>query len=345
MKFINFNHYFQKNYLLILPLIAFTFLFLFRLDYNTIASWDEGWYGSIAREIVRSNNWLILNWNGHPFYDHPPLGFYLMAISYKLLGISELSTRLPSAIAGILTIIFIYKLGCEVGKNKYIGFVSSLILGTSVWYLIRVRSGNLDALFVFFYTLVLYLSYKSSRNIKLLPIVTITFAALMLTKTLVGISALVPVTLLNSHHLKKVSRNYPYFILSLLLFFIVILPWYWVNYHQFPHFYYHHFVTVGSRNTSISSLTTLKPTQPLFYLHMGVRKWYYPWILALIYLLISRKFLKKEILIMLITNLIILYPFLTSEKTEIWHLIPVYIPLAVLTASGSYFLEIGRAHV
>lgn len=33
-------------------------------------------------------------------------------------------------------------------------------------------------------------------------------------------------------------------------------------------------------------------------------------------------------------NVVVLYPFLTTDETSIWHLIPVYVPLAFVTAHG-----------
>ena len=61
-----------------------TFLFLFRLDYNTLVSWDEAWYGAIAREMLASGDFLRMHFNSVPYYDHPPLGFWLIAFCYKL---------------------------------------------------------------------------------------------------------------------------------------------------------------------------------------------------------------------------------------------------------------------
>ena len=350
---------------MIILLILFGLLFFFKLDYNTIASWDEGWYGSISREIVRSNNWLFLNWNGMHYYDHPPLGFWLMAISYKLFGVSELTTRLPSAIAGLLSTVFIYKLGILLTSSfwqveakrrrvqnlkkgdsgqarvtyfneeftriysKIVGFAAALILGTSVWYLIRVRSGNLDSLFVFFTILTLYLAYKTDKSIKFLPLTLASFGFLLLTKTLVGVVLILPIILLSIHHFKR-PKNLVYLGIGIALMTIIVLPWYYANYKQYPDFIQHHFVDIGSRNSSLSTLFQLKIEQPLFYLHMGVRKWYYIWLLAVGYLVVSLKFLKKYIFVLLLTNLAILYPFLTNPKTELWHLIPVYVPMALI---------------
>src|SRR3990172_4861421 len=84
--------------------IFFTFIFFYRLDYSTLASWDEAWYASIARDMASTGNFMQMMWNGKPFYDHPPMGFWLIAISYRLFGISEFSTRFPSALLGVFSI-------------------------------------------------------------------------------------------------------------------------------------------------------------------------------------------------------------------------------------------------
>src|SRR3989344_1103330 len=98
--------------------ILFGFIFFYRIDYNTLASWDEAWYGSIAREIVRSGDFMKMIWNGKPYYDHPPMGFWLMPISYKLFGISEFSTRLPSAILGLFGVLLLYQTAVGLFNKK-----------------------------------------------------------------------------------------------------------------------------------------------------------------------------------------------------------------------------------
>src|SRR3989339_1572104 len=139
------RYFLKNNLLIILLIILFSFLFVYRFDWNTLVSWDEAWYGSIAREMLKTGDWMRMIWNSKPYYDHPPMGFWLIVISYKLFGISEFSTRLPSVVLSLLTIILVYKTGLELFGKKIIGFIAALVMGTSVWYLIRVRSGNLDA--------------------------------------------------------------------------------------------------------------------------------------------------------------------------------------------------------
>ncbi len=90
---------------------------------------------------------------------------------------------------------------------------------------------------------------------------------------------------------------------------------------------------------------------------MGVRKWYDPWLISLGIVCITiiiqmiqagRAFLTKKkyenweqlhhLLGLIGWNMVVLLPFLTTDKTEIWHLIPTYAPLALIIAYGSYMV-------
>lgn len=327
---------FRIDWYLIVLCVIFIPLFFFRMHWPNLGSWDEAWYGSIAREMAESGDFMHSNWNGGAFYDHPPMGFWIMAVTYILFGISEFTTRLPSVLLGILSIVLVYLTGYELFKKKAVGFAAALILGTSVWYVIRVRSGNLDSPFVFFYILTIYLALKSARNIKLFPFVGLAFGALMMTKTLVGISALPVIGVIMLPQIWKIKENMLWFLGGLVTFFLVVGPWYLLHIQTYPDFIQHHFLNIGTRNKTAASYFNLNYQLPLFYLHMGIRKWYYLWILAVGTLMLLLRFIKRNVFIILFWNAIVLYPFLTTDKTHIWHLIPVYIPLSLLTAYGMW---------
>ncbi len=282
--------------------------------------------------MIKSGDWLRMNWNGKPFADHPPMGMWLIALSYTLFGVSELATRLPSVIAGILTTLLMHKTGILLSGRKVVGWIAAIVLMTSVWYVIRVRSGNLDSLFVFFYICTIYTALKSRENVKWFPVVGILFGALILTKTLVGVSALPLIALTNWQHILHLRKSIVWLLGGVFSFFCVVLPWYYTNWYWYPDFYTHHFIVIGTRGKTADSYLHLQYELPLFYLHMGVRKWYWVWVASIVFLLGTYRFIKKEIGFVFVWNAIVLYPFLTTDQTHIWHLIPVYIPLALVIA-------------
>ena len=191
----------------VLLTLLFSFIMFFRIDWLSLANWDEAWYGGIARGIAQTGNFMKMDWNGKIYYHHPPLGYILMAISIKVFGITELAVRFTSAILGLGSIILLYFIGNKLFKSRLVGFVSSLILGTSVWYLIRTRSGDLDSIFIFFYLLTIYFSLKVKDNFNWFIATMIAFACLILSKTLAGVSAGALIFFLNITDVFKSKKN------------------------------------------------------------------------------------------------------------------------------------------
>lgn len=271
-----------------------------------------------------------------------------MAASYKFFGINEFTTRLPSALMGVGALLVTYWIGIELFRRKTLAFAASLILGTSVWYVIRVRSGNLDSGFIFFYLLTIFLALKSSRNIKWFPFTMASFGLLIMSKTLAGVSAIVPIVYLNIQHVFHLKKNIIWIIVGGILLTLIVYPWYSIMIHINSDFIKYHIYHVGLRaiyyigesDKSWTSYLHPKLEPSLFYIHMGVRKWYYLWLGGLASLLVLRKFLSKKVIFLLLWTGVLLYPFLTSTETSIWHLIPVYMPLCFTIPAGLY--EISR---
>lgn len=86
-----------------LSLLAVWTLF-HHLGADSLADWDEATYAQIAREMLRTGQWITPVWNGHAFYDKPPLVFWLMSASMSMVASPELAVRLAPAICGVVTI-------------------------------------------------------------------------------------------------------------------------------------------------------------------------------------------------------------------------------------------------
>jgi len=63
---------------------------------------DEPRYAWIARDMAESGDWITPRLYGKPWFEKPPLYYWGAAISFKLLGVSEVAARLPSAISALL---------------------------------------------------------------------------------------------------------------------------------------------------------------------------------------------------------------------------------------------------
>jgi 4-amino-4-deoxy-L-arabinose transferase-like glycosyltransferase len=63
---------------------------------------DEPRYAWIARDMAETGDWVTPRLYGKPWFEKPPLFYWGAALSFKFLGVSESSARLPSAISALL---------------------------------------------------------------------------------------------------------------------------------------------------------------------------------------------------------------------------------------------------
>jgi 4-amino-4-deoxy-L-arabinose transferase-like glycosyltransferase len=88
-----------RRWTLLLALAALTFLV--GLGRPAIQDADEAYYAESGREMIAAHDWITPHFNGEPRTNKPILFYWLVAIDYRIGGVSERGARLWSAIAGI----------------------------------------------------------------------------------------------------------------------------------------------------------------------------------------------------------------------------------------------------
>ncbi|HMH27492.1 MAG TPA: phospholipid carrier-dependent glycosyltransferase [Steroidobacteraceae bacterium] len=68
---------------------------------------DEGRYAEIPREMQSGGDWVIPHLNGLDYIEKPPLQYWATAASYQILGVSEFSARLYTALTALATVALI----------------------------------------------------------------------------------------------------------------------------------------------------------------------------------------------------------------------------------------------
>lgn len=313
---------------MILVFISSLALLVFRLGNTSLHPWDEAWYASISRNIVNTGNWLEMMFNGTPYWDHPPLGFWMQSLSFSIFGVSEFTARLPMAIAGALTIVVLYLIGKRL-KSSYVGLSAGLILLSSRWWLMRARSGNLDSLLVLTQAIVFYLVLKVKRR-KDLYLLWFFFGVSFLSKSAIS-ATLFPLVAIKSYLFLKESKNWKGSLLHLIGWFLLpLIPWYGFNTlkHGLP-FLERNIWVIGLRRMSGSGVSSETVSRTLLYLRSAVHRWYQPAILATsLSIFLTKK--RKEIVWVLGYLILTTLPYFLSAEAEIWHMIPAMVPMALL---------------
>ncbi|MBI2181970.1 MAG: glycosyltransferase family 39 protein [Deltaproteobacteria bacterium] len=115
---------------------------------------DEGRNAERARELLVLNNWAIPHENFLPALDKTIFLYWLIAITYKLFGVSEWSARLPSALAALGCLLLVYKFARDRWGN-WVALWSTLILLTNIQFFFYSRLVIFDMTLTFLTTLAL----------------------------------------------------------------------------------------------------------------------------------------------------------------------------------------------
>ncbi|MFC5410773.1 ArnT family glycosyltransferase [Larkinella bovis] len=132
--------------LLILAGALFYFPFLGRVH---LFDWDEINFAESAREMIVSGNYTRVQINFQPFWEKPPLFFWLQVLSMKVFGIGEFAARFPNAVVGVVTLLVLYSLGKKLVDKRF-GLLWALAYFGSLTPHLYFKSGIIDPTFNLF---------------------------------------------------------------------------------------------------------------------------------------------------------------------------------------------------
>jgi len=98
----------------LLLFIAIAAFYLWGLGLFPLVGPDEPRYAEVAREMLARRDFITPTLGGLPWFEKPPLLYWMMTVSYRVLGVTEYAVRLGPAICGLLTAVFIYLLGSAI---------------------------------------------------------------------------------------------------------------------------------------------------------------------------------------------------------------------------------------
>ncbi len=116
---------------------------------------SEGLYAGIAGEMVRRGEFFDLTYQGIPYFNKPPLFFWLLNLSTSVWGDHEIALRLPGSLAAVGTILLTYLLGTQLMSSRA-GFWAALVVATSHVFLWYGRRVLFDSTLTFLVTLALF---------------------------------------------------------------------------------------------------------------------------------------------------------------------------------------------
>ncbi len=106
---------------------------------------EDSHYAEVPREMAVAGDWVVPLYGGQPYYQKPPLFFWLVLVAYSGFGIQDWAARLVPCLAGLGTVLVTFWWGKKVSGLRT-GLAAALILCLSPRFLHQTRMITLDGL-------------------------------------------------------------------------------------------------------------------------------------------------------------------------------------------------------
>jgi 4-amino-4-deoxy-L-arabinose transferase-like glycosyltransferase len=202
----------------------------------------EALFVEVGNQMLKRGDWITPWWNGERFFDYPVWGYWMVAISFQLFGVSEWAARLPVALAASSVVVAAFALLVlwpppeeELETKLSRAAIASGVLATTPGWIGWGRTSTTDMFLSSAITLALFgflLAHRHSNNLALVISGRISLALFsgiaVLAKGPVGL--VVPALVIGSFltisgQWRRWLRPIP--VLGMVtLFLAVCLPWY-----------------------------------------------------------------------------------------------------------------------
>ena len=327
--------------------ILFHFIFFHNIWAYALMDVDESRYVSMSRDMFNTKDFLTLYLNKEFFFEKPPLYFWGECLSFGLFGkINEFTARFPVALYGTLCGFLTYFVGKKVVSKAY-GVVSSLILATSLEFLILAKFAILDIVVAtcvwFSLCFGMLTNFCEERNKKYFWWLFYIFSGLAVMAK--GIPGFV-IPFGSMFFISIFSKNFKeifkpqYFIVGFILFFAITLPWHIVMLKIHDPLFFNEYVMKHHVARFLGS-EELGRQKPFWFYFVTILWGFFPWILSTLSVFI-KKIVKKEFKFRDLNNIqkfmvyngiiaIFTLLFFSSSKTKlITYILPIYGSLACL---------------
>ncbi|AFY49980.1 PMT family glycosyltransferase, 4-amino-4-deoxy-L-arabinose transferase [Nostoc sp. PCC 7524] len=326
----------DKEWLLSLFVLSLL-LWLICLGDSPLRDWDEGTIAQVAREIWRANfgswRWLYPTLAGEAYHNKPPLIHLLIAWTYSLGGVNELTTRLPSAVLTSLGVPLLFLVGRLSFNSSLPALFTALVYLTMLPVVRHGRLAMLDGAIITFFLVVFWCLLKARHQPRYALGVGLGLGLITLTKGMIvlllgGIAGLF--VLVNKQF--NLLKN-PYLWTGMCLGNLPAIAWYvaqWLHYGS-------SFLQINLQSQTFNRLIESvegNSGAPWYYL-IEILKYGFPWLLFLpggLYLAWKKRHTTWGCLVLVGT--IVYLGTISVMNTKLpWYVMPIYPFLALATGA------------
>src|ERR1700736_6806075 len=117
-------------------------------------------HAMVSQEMLQRHDFVVPYMDGLRYLIRPPMHFWMVAASYKLLGESEFATRLPVGLAMVGLVLLTFEFGRRFFGQRA-GLYGALAVATSAGMFIFTRIMIPEAIYALEFTAIFYLFLRS----------------------------------------------------------------------------------------------------------------------------------------------------------------------------------------
>jgi 4-amino-4-deoxy-L-arabinose transferase len=324
--------------------LLFLLAYLIPLDLRPLSLPDETRYAEIPYEMLISGDWVTPRLNGLRYFEKPPLGYWLNALSIGLLGKSNFAVRLVTALAVGGTALLVYFFSLRFFRNPQSAALAALIYLTCLGIYLIGTHAVLDSLLTLLLSagIMSYAAaateYQPGRARLYWLACGISLGCAFLVKGFLAFA--VPVIVLLPWLLWQ--RQWRALFINgwgvVLVAAIVVLPWALLIHLREPDFWNYFFWVEHIRRFSADNA---QHQEPIYYFLMYLPLMAFPWLSLLPAALVGhfKSINPGNRALNRLLWLWILLPFVffsSSSGKLATYILPCFPPLAILLANGLY---------
>lgn len=308
-------------------------LWLTGLGNLPLRDWDEGYYGTVSKDMFFSGNWLYPTYLGESFLLKPPLIFWLISISYHWGKINEFTTRFPCAFLSALSVPLLYLIGREIFKKRSTALLTALIYLTLLPVVRHGRLAMLDGMINTFLLLSFWSLLKSRKSPSWSFGIGLGLGLIALSKGTLAIAiGFILIIFLIVNQQTKILKYFAFWG-GMIVGFLPITVWYGLQIHH----YGDRFIQVHFLQQNFDRLATAVEgnSGSYFYYLIELIKYTVPWLFFLPTALVlawKKRHLSWGILILV--GMVTYFGLITFMGTKLpWYIMPIYPFFAIAIAA------------
>lgn len=341
--------------------LLFYFIFFHGIGTYYLMDVDETRYVAMSRDMFLSKDFMTLYLNGQYFFEKPPLYFWQECLSFALWGgkINEWTARFPVALLGFLFSIIVY-VTSRKRINKRFGVFTSLIIATSLEFIILAKYAILDIVLTFYIGLALVSYFQiffcQENHKKYYWWAFYLFLGLaVMAKGIPGMAIPLGTVFFTSIIAKRFREIFkPINILpGILIFSLIVLPWHIIMFCKYNPLFFEEYIVKHHLHRFLNTANNEIGRKQPFYYYFVVLLWgFIPWIFSVIavgvekvinwskhrYIEKIKNFnfenldnIHKMLALCWVTIIWIMFFYSMSSTKLATYILPVYYPLAIVT--------------